>query len=1235
MLAAQLGDAAEAGVLRALCAAIPDLSRDARLYELDRLPPALAGLVDLLRAGRASDVLIDPAVAGPLSAVDKQRLSIERLDADQLGRWILDAHRAGTLPDLADPVAQALLMSELSRDVLVSLPLHLDQDGTRIAADDRLYQARPGEVPASLLPLVHILAPWRDDRVEQAQRNMVPRWSMDAQLAIALASTSPWEHLPAILSALASPGIDIARHLSTLRSASWLPIGPAGTPPADVLDLARPVDVALRSLLGPIGNMATRADLPLTVRDSAILAVLQDNAILPGRGESLQRAAQMVAAVGEIGCVVDPARHIEDLQVLARHDATFRLPAWALLSEVLKGDDERTGKQAFAAALVAAPSREQVLEHLNALAALATVGQVGEKARTLHQAVFTAHVASVRREGFLPTDFAVPTVLGTFMPAQEVAFSASGVDRGFLLARDYASMLDGEGDQLLLAAAGSPTSSHHCFIADLGARLEPWRHYVPGDAVLLLLALLGRDSAIEALAQTWEQQRSFQRICDDLDALQPSLEVLTPIAQRLEEIEFEIADNIGHHVEVLSAAGTRCIVPLDGGGTAWLVDVVRLPTRRHGLGTPLRHPYRLCLAEVDVTDEASIQGYFEQFVHKLAPVLGVLFGAKRAILINAVAACFETDQAALVETESELQRVLDDRLRSLKVKGSVKAALNDFDRCQHRDHQAGQRLWDFVRTQAAAPEMLAAVRAKILEMGYSDDRILFELFQNADDALRHWAGPENPQFRVEISRSPEGAITNLRVIHWGRPINHLGQDREAGLENDYHRDLASMLAIGQSGKEGDEQTGRFGLGFKTVHMLSDTPGIASGRIAARINGGMVPVSWDQGRSEAGRHAKPGEIPTLIDLPIPPERAPAAARAVAAFNVAANWLPVIAPRLRCIEISENNVDEPVLASTGVELSDGVELVTIGGGRRALRLQLSAGFRLLIGIGAAGPEAIRDVRSLWHLVPLDEEERHSDWLLEGRFRVNPGRTHIIGSLEDKAKQFAALADSLGQRLLALFDAVEADWAAFSTAQGLATDGRSGFWTRLVDLLARDLGAEPAAALHRSGGLATLLSARPLVPLANGRLVTASTVAWRRAGALADPVLFGQVQSWPAYQDTAGSVVDQPRADLLQSLGLGLPNPLTLTSLVQRMIDGGSITPAAAGALGTVISADAFLAFPFEERLWLLQFLRTATFLAEDGSVQPIMQLSFPQSAGAEEQGRAAFAPSSGRLAAESRR
>ena len=140
-------------------------------------------------------------------------------------------------------------------------------------------------------------------------------------------------------------------------------------------------------------------------------------------------------------------------------------------------------------------------------------------------------------------------------------------------------------------------------------------------------------------------------------------------------------------------------------------------------------------------------------------------------------------------------------------------------------------LWERIYQTDAAAELLAGVRGRIKDLGYSADRILFELFQNADDACRqldgsHPDGSGEECFRVDVRSMAHGGF---RIVHWGRRINDLGLDPDEGRRLGRDRDLLNMLVMDFSEKPIDKNlTGKFGLGFKSVHIVSDAVGIASG-----------------------------------------------------------------------------------------------------------------------------------------------------------------------------------------------------------------------------------------------------------------------------------------------------------------------------------------------------------------------------------------------------------------------
>ena len=166
-----------------------------------------------------------------------------------------------------------------------------------------------------------------------------------------------------------------------------------------------------------------------------------------------------------------------------------------------------------------------------------------------------------------------------------------------------------------------------------------------------------------------------------------------------------------------------------------------------------------------------------------------------------------------------------------------------------------KRLETDERVQSA---VLSSTRRRLRHYQYRVDSVLFELFTNADDSLRELEeieaypskpdDPGTPSIPQELRRVVVSCDDEFVVLlHWGRPVNWPGKGSFPGRERGYHRDLQKMLVLSASDKQLDDdpvssraETGKFGLGFKSVLLACDRPVIVSGRLQAEVVGGLVP-----------------------------------------------------------------------------------------------------------------------------------------------------------------------------------------------------------------------------------------------------------------------------------------------------------------------------------------------------------------------------------------------------------
>jgi hypothetical protein len=139
-----------------------------------------------------------------------------------------------------------------------------------------------------------------------------------------------------------------------------------------------------------------------------------------------------------------------------------------------------------------------------------------------------------------------------------------------------------------------------------------------------------------------------------------------------------------------------------------------------------------------------------------------------------------------------------------------------------------------------------ARRDQIRGYGYDEFAIFAELVQNAEDAYAsadQLGLPEPPSRGVTFSYLPCDGARTLTAAHYGRPFNlwRYGSNRIEAFRNDVEGVLKSAGSFKPySGVVGASPIGRFGLGFKSVYLVTDAPRIHSGDWHFKITAGCIP-----------------------------------------------------------------------------------------------------------------------------------------------------------------------------------------------------------------------------------------------------------------------------------------------------------------------------------------------------------------------------------------------------------
>ena len=1240
--------------LRRLCAGDRNAGApDAKLWNGDGLPAELECIIASMLDRRRSAFLVPSAIMTELTGAKRRELAIRDLDTPALERLIEDGIDTLRQLNLSESERKALLTTGLRDALLRRLPIHDLSDDTVGSAEGLCREGDRWSIPVRFRGWVVTVRLFDDPNLRSKQEILIPVWSPRAQISAALSQTAPYLYPEEILDAIADahfndarPGTDL---IDRLRTIQWLTADDSAVSPKELLTLPPEVDEAAGRNLARPSRYTSTSRLPERIRTHPGFRYVRET-LMPDKRSSVRTLAQMIVVVGlqgRLGTMDDLP--IVQFTELARIRADLKLPGWSLLAAVLSSfDDDPDGVRKVAGSFreVSNTEPKMAAQFLDALATLADVDPAHRRAaERVYRYGFEAVAKwNVNAQQCVFRHTRVPTKSAGWRTGKEVVVEDGGVVSDHVLAREYAALFSPVGDAFdgHMIDSSNESDQDQFDICEIRERsvaqhsefLEAWRGRIPDGLVAVYLDVVQRHNPLlQDYRASWAGDPMVDR---DLDRL--SLQM--PVLFLVEKIQ-------GGSVEAISLSGDLFDAPLDNHTSLAIhartkYKFWRGEERRTKIVTV--HVRTTDYGKLSIDDRVQV---FRNFI-ETAVAQSVSAEDMRALrrILDRVA---HMDQTTLEDT----QRLLHDRLPTLLAALKLPAqsnglrALRQYETEEVRasdDYRVNlkETLWQSIREPAAAGEILAAVRDRIMDQGYGLHRVLFELFQNADDAyVQRESETPDACLRVDFGSTDD---RRLQIVHWGRPINDPGSDVEIGRSRGYDRDLLNMLVMNFSEKRPEENvTGKFGLGFKCVHLLSDSVGVASGFVALRTVGGILPEQWSDGLrlvDELSRVA--GRRATVIDVPYTTdEMAKGGELTEQAFREAMPWLPAFAHRIRRIEVLGGAPATISCMVSKLPGDCGLSVVSIQDARThsALRFDLGDGYTLLLKVGAEGPECFEPaVSRVWNLAPL-EENLPSGWLLNGPFPVDPGRGRLAGSIKDRQALFVNLGKALGERLLSLHDLVEKDWEELAGTLGLNVadnDARLRFWSRLFDVMSRDLDDDLARRLHAvDRGYGLLIAERPVVPtrlpVPFDALVCASSIERVTGGALAATSVLQATRQWESSGQLVGRVVGPEVATRMRRLGFDQIQAITLSELLRMEMGEDKRVDVNLGTrLGQVITPHDVENEPLlQERQRILDIAKQANFVAQDGAWRPVRALSSRCRNDEEETLLCGFAPDSALL------
>lgn len=1217
---------------------------------------------------------LPPAVSGALGV---RRLSIGDI-INRLSRYPATSFDGIVLSDKG---RLELLREIEDADLWRRLPFHRLTSGRfgAIAADCFLESGHP--VPPQLTNVVTLVRLSPDLAVLRQQKEWVERWGPRAILAMASRQSEPHRFAEVILDALSDLGqeVDLEAEEETiraLRSSPWATTGARALPPLDVLDLPPDLVRALNEAMGDLRReeIPIVEDLNAEILDHRALPLVKKLLCCGGDGAA-RRLGELLVSLGGLAALPNDAA-LTDADALVSRGTALPLPGWPVLAAALGCFSRETIERYLLRGLLGELSDEQ---YLTSLTTLAEVHQRGGGADASTLALYRHFLDAALHCGMttLLPRLTMPNRLGEWVDAGSLCAAAIGVEDRYLIHSELAPLFHPQGSERPLSRSSGTDPLHIVVDAAMLAAAPSvvrgyfagWRNLAPMAPAGAFVALLGdtpdwRELARELLA---ESNRTLDVVRGAIEQSRHANALTSwKIADIVSRQHFAIRVVTGETVELTSIAGTPFRARLRSAYDTLLVgeigQSVLLPDGRYGrwlalraldpsahgrekLLQLLRAAFDFILAEIYLIKNTATPA-IEELWEKVSDGGQVDIQAARHAAIEGLEHLLPTFGVHdYLPLKDALNAVFAARRSMVEAGTGPQAEIRKADYGNARD-----RLQQIVEhDEEAQRAILRAVRRKMADSEYRPWRVAFELFQNADDAatellegIGETTVPAATRVLVDVSSQA------LTFVHWGRPINDTLGDAERASRFGHAADLEKMLVLGFSDKFDDERlTGKFGLGFKSVYLVTDRPEIASKWLRCEIVGGLLPKHCDSDRIEAffDAHAREGTPPTVFRMPAridgtcsPPDVVDefraclgvmlafshsirSARMTEAGGEISVHWHPTIVPGIEAAEVGEIRVpgdtDQPESAQA---------------------LKLNAGnISILLRLGPFGIEALTErLPTVWCVAPT-HESWNIGYAINGDFRIDVGRSRLSGDDTENLQKLENAGNHLGEILLQLYNVSLTDWLALAAALGLAGDETVGFrhlWTSLFLRLSDGLndgatGARLLKALHGRGrGIARLVESEAALPRGLPRpldgLVNARRTLRVVSGMLAQAEVLAAATEWPGAAGWRYEAISEAIGDRLVQLGFPRLSPLRLAQVLSLAIGvGKKVDPALADGLGIVLTQPVFHQLGMHEHSEVREVLIGCHFRSGDGSFQPARVL-YQRVDDGDLSLRAAFAP-----------
>ncbi|MFA0493005.1 sacsin N-terminal ATP-binding-like domain-containing protein [Vibrio sp. 10N.222.54.B11] len=797
-----------------------------------------------------------------------------------------------------------------------------------------------------------------------------------------------------------------------------------------------------------------------------------------------------------------------------------------------------------------------------------------------------------------------------FIESRMLCFGVEGITHSSLLhEQDYSaikhvlkivepSSISGEELEQHFNAPRNQTSHQTSSYEQIKRYFVDWAPFITNTtAIGSVLALMSGNPGIRALCEGYIGSRNIEQFIGSIgENWRPKSGTPDNLANFVSKVDFDIRPDSGSTIEEDSILGERIEVNLSEEADSIFVWSATRVFYSAPITVQLRKLpiYEMSEEKLLKILKRSAELFLEKIYLQritLDHIWDKFSGAEQ----------LDIHAAKLIVLDGIVQQLKELRLEAPKIR-SLLSENNDLlvasaeSNClydQDAKHRVLVEIGEEIEQESTKAELLTAIKEKVLGDQYEPASVPFELFQNADDAVLELEDLGYPKEEIHRRGVFKVSVNDevLSFMHWGREVNQHSSSHisSSPKSSTFKMDLQKMLVRNQSDKEGSA-TGKFGLGFKSCLLISDTPNIISGRLAVQIEGGLLPVLspkheelFEQARNEPLN--KPIR-PTIISLPL--NKGVNANRVLESFKIRAGLVSVFAKKIHTIELNgELFTWEPTLLSSMKGLKVGnIQLPSKKGYQltKILQIETDSG-RFIFGLSGKGFTPLgKKIPKLWNLAPL-MGDFGIGIAINADFQVDKGRNHLHVSSTSNDPLFEKLGRELKSRLEAIYQETKLNWQAVRTELQLDEDlSIIDFWGSLWKAM---WGGGPKLPVdgektvdhtyrlfQGEGGIVDFYYSFPVFPtgLKSGstKLTTLKSFTYQTSDLLEQ--LLAHLERIPTVSRLLESnkLVCNNYGKQLNKLGLELAT-LDLSQVLDMTLDNGELTPALAEQLQPVFNPE----------------------------------------------------------------